>query len=73
MSNKYKTTKDKVAEAKEELLSEIVLIYATLKARKLGLFDGHPKDVISDGALLFLKEQIKELAVKHGISLKNFV
>ena len=73
MSIKYKTTKDKVAEAKEELLADFVLIYATLKARKLGLFDDHPKDVISDGALLFLGEQIKELAVKHGISLRELV
>lgn len=64
--------KDTVLEAKKELLKEFVLIYATLKARKLGVLS-EPKDTISNGALLFLEEQIKDLAVKHNISLAEFV
>jgi len=51
----------------KELLSEFITIYAALKGTRLGLIKEPRPDIISEGALLFLQQQIEDLSQKYMV------
>ena len=53
----------------EDFITSLVEIYATFKATALGIVES-PKNVISVAGLLFLEDQIKQLAEKYGVKVK---
>ena len=59
---------EKKKQAKDFIIN-LVEIYATFKATVLGMMKG-PKDVISPAGLLFLEDQINQLAEKYGVKVK---
>lgn len=63
---------DPTLAAKRKLICDFLCIYATLKARKVGLLDA-PKDTISDGALLFIRTELERISEEAGISFRNLL
>ena len=53
----------------EDFIINLVEIYATFKATVLGMVK-NPKSVISPAGLLFLEDQINQLAEKYGVKVK---
>ena len=51
----------------KELLFEFITIYAALKGTKLDSIKEPKPDIISEGALLFLQQQIEDLLEKYTI------